>query len=191
MITDTNKYMSSILYYSNFCEKCKNILQTLSKSTEKDNMHFICIDNRLSKNNATYIVLEKGNEVLLPPTVNKVPALLLLNRGHHVLFGDDILNHIAPKNEKAQQVATENNGEPTAFCLGSTGFGVASDNYSFLDQDSESLSAKGEGGLRQLHHYSSLNQKSSIDTPPDNYEPNTIKGISVENLQQQRTSDIS
>ena len=182
--------MSSILYYSNFCEKCKQILQTLSRSSMKDDIHFICIDNRVQKNNATYIVLQQGNEVLLPPTVNKVPAMLLLTRGHHVLFGDDILNHIAPKQEQQAQVATQHNGEPSAFSLGSSGFGVASDNYSFLDQDSEDLSAKGSGGMRQLHHYSSLQENSTIETPPDNYEANTIKGVSLEKLQQQRNSEI-
>ena len=83
--------MSSIFYYSNYCEKCKKVLQTISKSGATDDIHFICIDNRVAKNSATYIVLPQGNEVLLPPTVNKVPALLLLKRGHHVLFGDDIL----------------------------------------------------------------------------------------------------
>ena len=134
--------------------------------------------------------MEKGNEVLLPPTVNKVPAMLLLTRGHHVLFGDDILKHIAPKQEERRQDATANNGEPSAFSLGSSGFGVASDNYSFLDQDSEDLSAKGSGGMRQLHHYSLLQENNTIETPPDNYEPNTIKGVSLEKLQQQRNSDI-
>lgn len=183
--------MSSILYYSNFCEKCKNILQVLSKTSEKDDMHFICIDNRLNKQNATYIILQQGQEVLLPPTVNKVPALLLLNHGHRVLFGDEILNHIAPKQEVSQQSATENNGEPLAFSLGSSGFGVASDNFSFLDQTAENLSAKGDGGMRQRHHYSTLDEQHTIDTPPDNYEANTIKGVSLEKLQQQRNNDVS
>lgn len=183
--------MSSILYYSNYCEKCKQVLQTVSKSSIKDDIHFICIDRRVSKNSATYIILEQGNEVLLPPTVNKVPAMLLLTRGHHVLFGDDILKHISPKQEEKQQIATANNGEPSAFSLGNSGFGVASDSFSFLDQDSTSLSAKGEGGLRQLHHYTSLNNNdSTIETPPDNYEPNTIKGVSLEKIQQQRNTEI-
>ena len=182
--------MSSMFYYSNYCEKCKQILQTVSRSQAKDDIHFLCIDKRVVKNSATYIVLEQGNEVLLPPTVNKVPALLLLTRGHHVLFGDEILKHLAPKQEQMQAVATVNNGEPSAFSLGSSGFGVASDSFSFLDQDSDSLSAKGEGGMRQLHHYSSLNDNTNIETPPDNYEPNTIKGVSLEKLQQQRNNEI-
>jgi len=183
--------MSSIFYYSNYCEKCKQVLQTIRKSGVKDDIHFICIDNRVVKNSATYIILEQGNEVLLPPTVNKVPALLLLKRGHHVLFGDDILNHLSPQQEAQKQIATQNNGEPCAFSLCQSGFGVASDNYSFLDQDSDSLSAKGAGGLRQLHHYTTLSENSNaIETPPDNYEANTIKSVSVEKLQQQRKTDV-
>ena len=38
--------MSCILYYSNYCEKCKNILRLVGKSELKDDIHFICIDKR-------------------------------------------------------------------------------------------------------------------------------------------------
>uniref|UniRef100_A0A6C0BWV9 Uncharacterized protein n=1 Tax=viral metagenome TaxID=1070528 RepID=A0A6C0BWV9_9ZZZZ len=183
--------MSCILYYSNFCEKCKSMLQNISKSAASEKMHFICIDNRISKNGACYIVLEKGDEVLLPPTVTKVPALLLLNKGHHVLFGDEITHHIMPK-KNVMQEAAQNNSEPNAFSLGGLGHGVASDNFSFLDQDITDMSAKGEGGMRQLHHYTSVHsEENSIETPPDNYEANTIKGVSLDKLQQERNSDIS
>ena len=84
--------MSSILYYSNYCENSKGLLQTISKwgNVQKE-MHFINIDKRVKRSNgATYIVLENGQEILLPPTITKVPALLLLNQGHHVLFGGNI-----------------------------------------------------------------------------------------------------
>ena len=82
--------MSSIFYYSNYCQFSKSLLQKISKNKIKDQMHFICIDRRKKEGNATYIILENGQEILLPNTVTKVPALLLLNRGHHVLFGSDI-----------------------------------------------------------------------------------------------------
>ena len=127
--------MSSILYYSNYCENCKALLQRVGQSSVKDDMHFICIDKRQQgANGATYVVLQNGQQILLPPTINKVPALLLLNRGHHVLFGDEIEQHIGPQQQAATQVATQNNGEPQAYSLtvaSSGGFGVASDNYSF------------------------------------------------------------
>ena len=51
------------------------------------------------------------------------------------------------------------NGEPAAFKIGSGSMtGVASDTFSFLDMTLEDLSAKGGGGLRQMHHYVTINQ---------------------------------
>ena len=186
--------MSSILYYSNFCQNCKSLLQNLGTSSVKDDMHFICLDNRVKKpNGATYVILGNGQEILLPPTITKVPALLLINRGHHVLFGDDITKHLEPKQTAMQQTSTNFNGEPSAFSLGGSstgGFGVASDNFSFLDQGADELSAKGSGGMRQQHHYATLDHSNAIDTPPDNYAPDTIGSVSMENLQQQRAKDI-
>jgi hypothetical protein len=184
--------MSTILYYSNYCDKCKQLLQGISQSGLQDDMHFVCIDNRVARENgANYIVLENGQEILLPPTVTKVPALLLLNKGHHVLFGDEITKHIAPKQEALKVAATQQQGEPEAFSLmGGSGFGVASDNFSFLDQNAEALSAKGDGGMRQQHHYAPIRHQEDIDTPPDNYTADTIGSGAVEKMQQQRNQEI-
>lgn len=183
--------MSCILYYSNFCDKCKTMLQNISKSPAKQEMHFICIDNRVQKNSATYIILEKGDEVLLPPTITKVPALLLLHKGHHVLFGDEITHHIMPKKNVMEEVSTVNN-DPSAFSINEIGGGVSSDNFSFLDQNVDDLSAKGTGGLRQMHHYISVHDdEETIETPPDNYEANTIGDVSLEKLQQKREHELS
>ncbi len=185
--------MSMILYYSNFCDKCKNILQNISKSSVKKDTHFVCIDKRIKRENgATYIILQNGQEILLPPTVNKVPALLLLNRGHQVIFGNDINKYYEPVHNISQKNATNNNGEPLAFSIGSScGYGVASDNFSFLDQESSELSAKGNGGLRQTHHYATLDYTDNIETPPDTYSADTIGNISMEQLQQKRNNDIN
>lgn len=185
--------MSCILYYSNYCENCKVLIQNISKWNDaKNDMHFINIDKRVRKSNgATYIILENGQEILLPPTITKVPALLLLNKSHHVLFGNDINKHLEPKQQMQVATATNNNGEPLAFSLMGGGYGgVASDNYSFLDQDAESLSAKGNGGMRQQHHYASLDYYSNIETPPDNYSPDKVGQVSMEQLQQQRNNDV-
>jgi hypothetical protein len=186
--------MSCILYYSNYCDNCKILLQAISKWNDiKKDMHFINIDKRVKKSNgATYIVLENGQEILLPPTITKVPALLLLNKGHQVLFGNDINKHLEPKQMQQKNIATQNNGEPSAFSIYSMGGfgGVSSDNYSFLDQDSNDLSAKGNGGMRQQHHYATLNFESNIDTPPDTYAPDTIGSVSMEQLQQKRNLDV-
>jgi len=53
--------MSSILYYSNFCEHSKKLLQTLSKTQASKDLHFICIDKRTQgPDKKIYIVLENG-----------------------------------------------------------------------------------------------------------------------------------
>jgi len=184
--------MSSIFYYSNYCDKCKVLLQEISQSEVKNDMHFIALDNRVKKpNGTTYVVLSNGQEILLPPTITKVPALLLLNRGHRVLFGYEISEYLAPKKETLERAATQNNGEPHAFSLGSTGFGVTSDNFSFLDQDATEMSAKGNGGMRQQHHYASIvDSNMEIETPPDTYSADTIGSVSMEQLQQKRNNEI-
>lgn len=184
--------MSMILYYSNYCDNCKSLISLISRSNEvQKEMHFLCVDNRLKESNgATYIILQNGSKVLLPPTVTRVPALLLLNRGHQVLFGEDIIKKIKPEIETQQQSATQFNGEPMAFMLGGGGYGVASDTYSFLDQSPEELFAQGNGGMRQSHHYASINDVDTIETPPDTYSADTIGNISMDKLQQQREKDL-
>jgi hypothetical protein len=187
--------MSSIIYYSTHCDKSKAVLTALSKSQVSNEIHFLCIDKRVkSGTGAWHIVTETGEKVLLPPQVNRVPALLLLNKGHMVLYGEQILQHFQPKNVALNNEATGFNGEPNAFALGresmGSGFGVASDNYSFLDQSADELSAKGNGGMRQLYNYATIDTVDKIETPPDNYSPDKVGSVSLEKLQQQRNSDI-
>ena len=60
-----------------------------------------------------------------------------------------------------------------------------SDNYSYLDLTSDQLSAKGDGGLRQLHNYVTINDNLTIATPPEDYVPNKIGTIDMGKLQHQ------
>jgi hypothetical protein len=188
--------MTSIIYYSNNCDRCKAVLTALSKSRLQDDIHFLCIDKRVkSGTGAWHIITETGEKVLLPPQVNRVPALLLLNKGHQVLYGDQILQHFQPKNAALNDVATGFNGEPNAFALGREsmggGFGVASDNYSFLDQSADELSAKGNGGMRQLYNYATIDLVDKIETPPDTYSPDKVGSVSLEQLQNKRSLEIT
>jgi hypothetical protein len=189
--------MSSILYYSNYCDKCKNLLQILGKSKRKEETHFICIDKRMKDvNNAVYIILENGQRLLLPPQVTRVPALLLLNKEHTVLFGEQIYQHLQPRETEYNRQATNNNGEPQPFAFSGGGggaggmFGVASDSFSFWDQDSNDLSAKGAGGTRQMYNYATIDQGGTIETPPEDYNPDKIGEVSVSNLEQKRNQDL-
>jgi hypothetical protein len=185
--------MSSILYYSNFCEHSKKLLQYLSKSQISKDVHFICIDKRTKGSDGKiYIILENGQKIIMPENVSKVPALLLLNNNYQVLYGDSIYNNFKPKQEVIVRAATNNNMEPTAFSLGSGS--VVSDQFSFLDMDSEALNAKGDGGLRQMHNYVSLNYSDQISTPVDEHDYKQSKvseEMTIEKLQQMREQEIS
>lgn len=167
--------MSYILYYSKYCEVSKKYLQTLSKSNIQKDIHFICIDKRTKDaNNKTYIILDNGQNIILPDNVTRVPALLLLNQGYNVLYGEKILEFLKPRQEVEVRKATQNNMEPMAFSFGGGGgFGdIVSDQYSFLDQAPEDLEAKGNGGMRQMHNYVDLNysDRVTMQTPADETE---------------------
>ena len=77
------------------------------------------------------------------------------------------------------------------------GGGIVSDNYSFLDQSDTELSVKGDGGLRQIHNYVTLNDSMnlSMKLPSDDVEYNTDKlkegELSVESLQRKREEDLA
>jgi glutaredoxin-related protein len=180
--------MSEILYYSKNCSNCNKLLQNISRSRIKDKIHFICIDNRKIKQNRIFIVLENNQEIMLPPQVNRVPALLLINK-NQILFGDDINNYLKPEENVLNNVSTNYQGEPDCFSFGLSAcstLNIMSDNFSFLDQPNDSLLAKGDGGMRQLYSYATINQNDNINTPPDNYSPDTVGNVTLEKLQQER-----
>ena len=182
----------------------------MSKSDVQKDIHFICIDKRVKdSNNKTYIILENGQKIILPENITKVPALLLLTQGYQVLYGEQILQHIKPKQQQEVRVATKNNMEPMAFSLGSSGgFGdIVSDQYSFLDQEPDDLKAEGNGGMRQMHNYVDLNTAFSgeVSNVQSNDDFNTtIRGAKkigedasntqmeskLKQMQEQRDADI-
>lgn len=182
--------MGSILYYSNYCNHCKNILLNLSRNRIKENVHFVCIDKRTKKGNDTFAVLET-KEILIPPTIKKVPSLLLLNRGNMIIEGDDVCEHIIENIQQDTMQATDGNGEPKSYGMNDFG-NIQSDTYSFLDQDPNELQAKGNGGLRQTHNYTLLNNDTAIETPVETYKPDTISnsGMSYEKMVQMRNKDV-
>ena len=182
--------MSSILYYSQYCQHCKDLLRTLSKTKSKDKIHFICIDVREKQaNGETHIILENAQKILLPRTVKTVPSLLLLNKGHKVLAGiNSILEYLKPERQMQVKKATMNNMEPLAFSTSE--MSSLSDNYSYLDLSPDDLSAKGNGGLRMMHSYSGVMDNQKIETPEDDYEPDKIGEVDLGKIQSQREADI-
>ena len=178
--------MSSVLYYS------KELITRIAKTKTKNEMHFVCIDNREKHTDGTTnIILENGQRLLLPPNVKSVPTVLLLHHGNRVIDGLKEINHfLSPGEVEINNKATGNNGEPLAFSMNEMGSGL-SDNYSYLDMSAEELSAKGDGGLRMMHSYTGWSENQSIATPPENYVPNKVGNVDMGKLQEQRNSEIA
>jgi hypothetical protein len=107
------------------------------------------------------------------------------------MFGDSIYSYLLPKEQSLNQVATAGQGEPECFSI--KAMNQLSDMYSFLDQSPEDLYAKGNGGMRQLRHFSSLEESSSIHTPEEDYIPDKVgaKGKSLDEYKAERERGIA
>lgn len=186
--------MSCVLYYSNYCGYCKNILTKLSRSSIKSDIHFLCVDKRVVNDNKTYITLENGDRVLLHPGVTKVPSLMLLYKNNEILFGEDIHKHfeykIRSKEIEKQQDPRTATIEPESFSLTDLMGSVKSDNFSFIDMSAEELSAKGNGGARLMYNYSGLNDQQKIHTPEEDYKPNKVDENELKKYQEQRAAAV-
>lgn len=183
-----------ILYYSNHCNNCKELLKELSGSELSKAIHFLCIDSRVQENGNTYIVLPNGKKMILPPNIVRVPTLLSIQENGRLVSGMEIKGYLASKIKQAVAVATQEQMEPSAFSFsGSSMSSIVSDNYSFLDMDASDLSAEGNGGMRQLHSYVSINDMGSITAPAEaqgTRQENSSKMPTLENLRHQREIDI-
>ena len=187
-----------ILYYSNYCKHSQSVLQFLVKGNMTDKLNFICIDKRVrdAQNNQTYIILENGKRVSMPPNVHSVPALLQVKKNYNVILGEDIIKYLNPRVQEQNQIATSSNGEPMAFQLtpSNMGMNIVSEHYTLYNMSSDELSAKGNGSMRQMYNYmpASHTNTNSIPTPPDTYRPDKVaSNITIDVLEQKRQKDVN
>ena len=186
-----------ILYYSNYCPHSQKVLQTLVKGNLSDKVSFICIDKRQTdnKNGQTYVHLENGGKVVLPPNVQSVPSLLLVKDNYRIICGDEILRFYHKDLKSQSDIATKQNGEPSSYQLVKTtgGTNVTSEQYTLYDMSPDELSAKGSGGNRQLYNYVPVsNNMNLIPTPDDTYKPDKVSNdVTVDSLQQRRMDEIN
>jgi len=173
----------SIIYYSNFCDPSKKLLQKVAKTKLSQEIHFICIDQRKRDSKGNTILFLQNEQVMLPSQVTKVPALYQIET-KQVLFGDDIYDHLLPREVAINQVATGGNGEPDAFSV----FGMSrlSDQYSFWDQSVDDLSAKGHGGTRQMHKFAAIEEQCQIMTPKEDHVPDKVGSNDFEKYKAER-----
>jgi len=172
--------MAAILYYSNFCEPSKKLLQLIARTKQRENLHFLCVDTRFKSPRGEVMLQVGAQQVVLPPTVSRVPALFF-TESSKTFFGDDIYTHLAVKEEVITRVETAGNMEPECY---SSQLNSMSDAFSYWDQEAADLQATGSGGLRQMHNFVSIDQQFSIPTPDDKWEADKIGKNGSKTLEQ-------
>ena len=181
--------MTSVLYYSNFCENSKEVIRLITSSNKQHEIYFVCIDKRITKGSVTKIMLsDNKTTMVLPPDVTKVPSLLLLNDSHKVLVGAEIIHHIKPsiRMDYVTNPLNVDTTEPECFDTNGKWCGVSSDTYSFWDQTDAELSAEGDGGMRQTRYYAGLLDDYRISTPEDTYDPDKVSQSDMETIKKNR-----
>jgi hypothetical protein len=214
--TKKEEAMLDILYYSNYCDHSKHVLQHLVKNGMTEKMNFICIDNRKrdDDSNNTFIILENGKKVILPPNVHSVPALLLTRENYRVVFGEEnIFSHFesffqSNKVNATNQLGYYNignsasvslqagNGEPLGISLklSNSGMNIVSEQFTPYDMSSEELSSKGMSERRNMYDYypasHDINYKK-IMTPVDDYSSDKIpSNVTIDSLEQKRFKEV-
>ena len=181
--------MTSVLYYSNFCENSKEVIRLITSSNKQHEIYFVCIDKRLTKGGVTKIMLsDNKTTMVLPPDVTKVPSLLLINEAYKILFGMDIIKYIKPSIQMDYVTTTtkEDDVEPECFDTNGKWCGVSSDTYSFWDQTDSEMAAEGDGGMRQTRYYAGLLDDYRISTPEDTYDPDKVNQSDLETIKKSR-----
>ena len=163
-----------------------------------DKLNFICIDKRVkdAQNNQTYIVLENGKRISMPPNLHSVPALLQVKKNYNIILGEDIIKYLKPHIQAQTQHATSTDGEPSGFHLqpSNMGMNIVSEQYTMYNMSSEELSTKGKGGNRQMYNYmpATHDSQNSIPTPPDTYRPDKVaSNVTIDVLEQKRQKDVN
>jgi hypothetical protein len=88
---------SYVLYYSNHCEHSRELLQHIAGSNLAQNpsVHYVCIDRRAKgEDGRTFVQLDSGQNLVMPPTVTGVPALMNVSGGFGVVYEGDIYTEL-------------------------------------------------------------------------------------------------
>lgn len=145
--------MSYILYYSKRDAFCTKMLEYLSKVSIDPliQMHYVCIDKRTKSDDNTYVELDNGEKLILPPTIKSVPSLMVLSENFKVVSGDNIYTVIqsisSDASSQSQAQSRQNNqlqtpppgGNNSSMNSGGSVGNSGSDKLEFFSTSSSSM----------------------------------------------------
>ena len=184
-----------ILFYSEFCQHCNVLLETISRHDKDKKIKTVSID------------LLRTLKKPIDPKIQSVPALLLVNTKEY-LFGKAVFDYLllpnrgvlfsgqSSREDKKEasgfnqlpgDVNTPNNDEPLAFSLGT----ITSDSFSAIDENDQSLSSNNYSwDIINESANSTISQESMQKY--QNEEGNSKKNLpTMEDIMKQRASDFN
>ena len=134
-----------LLFYSNFCEHCKNLIGFLVKKNLRDSFVLVCVDKK---------------ELRIPPFIDRVPSILTVKK--ELYTDDSVFRYIDSKVKNIQ----EKSEDITPFALGSA---LNSSQYTFITADGEGYdtSCDIKGDMMQSHNFVLLSSDQKIIAPID------------------------
>ena len=204
-----------IFYYSNYCKHCQKIIQYVIKQGYVDKISAICIDQRKRdhNNNQTFVILENGNQVFLPPNLQSVPSVLCVKKNYTLVTGvDPILQYFQEKfapqiqnqphlglmgalnldNPHMANPGRPQEKDPIGYDVMTAGPGiVTSESFTSYYLEHEDLKGDSSSANRPLYNYTPVNANFVIPTPPDTYRPDKISSnVTIDVLESQRNQEV-
>ncbi len=106
-----------ILFYSNFCTYCKEVINNISNTPLNENMLFVCVDDE---------------NIQLPPFITSVPTIYLINEKKIVV--DEAIKDWIKERLTTQTPETQTNEIQAYFGSSGDSFGL---NFSSIDNSDE------------------------------------------------------
>ena len=193
--------MPNIIYYSSNCDKCIKLLSAIGNKKLENTLYF-SVDKRENVDNQTYLILENGSRVLLPLNITSVPSLLIIDENTNkntLKKGNEIYSYLNINISNSNSNSNINNTnnikdeeDISCYSLNSKPEYIVSDTFSYIETSADDLLAEGDGGLSQLHNYSTLDAIHKIHTPKDNYLANTIgnDNKSIDDFKKDREAEL-
>jgi hypothetical protein len=202
-----------IFYYSNLCPHSQKVVQFIVKHQLNDKLSCICVDKRKRdvNNNQTVVILDNGKQVMLPPNLQSIPAILCVKKNYVLVlgtdpiieylqsfFGLDPLSH-GPTFEHPNHPSTSVNRrpqshDPVGFELvngPSSNTGIYSEPFTGYNLEPEDLAGQSNSNNRPIYEYTPVDKQLFIDTPEDKYRPDKVSSnVTIDVLQQQRNLEI-
>lgn len=177
-----------------------------------DKLSCICVDKRKRdvNNNQTVVILENGKQVMLPPNLQSIPAILCVKKNYILVMGTDpIIEYLQsffglsphsnelfehPNHPSTDVNRRPQSQDPIGFELlngPSSNTGIYSEPFTGYNLEPEDLAGQSQSSNRPIYEYTPVDKQIFIDTPEDKYRPDKVSSnVTIDVLQQQRNQEI-